>query len=91
MTHADLKAYAFRIAQSLATKQGTVTSTEVLEVLKEELVPGSGPLADALQQADPRFLGVIFRFPRGYWERVGTTSTGSHHRPVTVWKIRSAQ
>ena len=68
------------IAIRLADQKGTVTSTEVFAVLEAEL---TGELLKTFKEVDPRFMGVVFR---SGWVRVGLTSSGSHARPVSVWK-----
>jgi hypothetical protein len=67
------------IAVSLARKNGKVTSTEVLEEMRNSW------LKDAVSSVDRRFMGAVFR---AGWERVGFTNSGSHRRPVSVWRLR---
>lgn len=66
-------------AREIVRRHGTVTSPEVLALLRAR---GHGPLLDSI---DRRFMGVVFN--KG-WERAGWASTGSHARPVAVWKER---
>lgn len=66
-------------ARRIADSHGTVTSTQVLAALREE---GYGAVLDAV---DRRFMGAVF-WPGSGWERVGWSTTGSHGRPVAVWK-----
>jgi len=75
-TRADIIAKAMGIAVRLAKKNGSVTSTEVLERLRDE---GCDP-----DQFDKRFIGVIFRYG---WKRIGFKPLGSHKRPVSVWQL----
>lgn len=71
---------AKQIALDIAFQFGTVTSTKVLDTLKDD-----PDLRHLLDGVDPRFMGAVFR--KG-WERVGFDNSGSHKRPVTVWKRR---
>lgn len=74
---ASAVALARGVALGLAEKHGRVTSVEVLRELR---TLGHGAILD---QIDARFVGVVFR--EG-WERIGYEPTGSHKRPVSVWR-----
>jgi hypothetical protein len=63
------------IANMLFMQHGRVTSTEVLEVMREHH-------PELLEDVDPRFMGCVFR--RG-WRRIGYEDSGSHRRPVSIW------
>jgi hypothetical protein len=78
---ADLIRFAEAVADSLFIKNGTVTSTEVLDYLRTEESP---EIKHALSSVDPRFLGAVFRKGKG-WKRLGYAPTGSHARPVAIW------
>jgi len=65
------------LAARLAKMKGTVTSSEVLFLLRSE-VP------EMLEKVDPRFMGAVFR---SGWIRVGFEHTGSHCRPVSRWRL----
>lgn len=69
----ELISRAKEIALEICEREGTVSSPQVLAVLREE-----NPF-----DVDPRFMGAVFR--KG-WLRVGWTTAGSHGRPVSVWK-----
>lgn len=69
----ELITRAKEIALEIYEREGTVSSPQVLAVLREE-----NPF-----DVDPRFMGAVFR--KG-WLRVGWTTAGSHGRPVSVWK-----
>jgi hypothetical protein len=75
----ELVMAAREAALQLAAANGRVTSTEVFAKLRAE---GWGP---KIAEADPRWMGVVFRTKAG-WERIGWETTGSHKRPVAVWK-----
>lgn len=77
----DLVAIAREIALELHAVRGKVSSPEVLEVMRER------GMQKQLANADARFMGCVFR--KG-WERIGMQNTGSHRRPVSVWKRRAA-
>jgi len=69
-------------ARSIAEKNGTVTSTEVLASMAA--VPG---LEGLLEGLDRRFMGPVFS--RRDWIPCGWTNTGSHARPDRIWRLRS--
>ncbi len=75
---AELIAKARSVATEIALASGTVTSTAVFEEMRKR---GYG---DAMARVDPRWMGVVFQ--KG-WERAGWDSSGSHKRPVAIWKI----
>lgn len=77
-TRESLIEVARGIADELVTKNGVVTS---VEVFKEMRLRGYGVQLDAV---DPRWMGAVFR--TGGWVRAGYRETGSHCRPVSVWK-----
>lgn len=65
---------ARKVAVRLARKNGYVTSTQVLSHL------------DVPEGVDKRFMGAVFGKKRG-WKMVGFDRTGSHRRPVAVWRL----
>jgi hypothetical protein len=69
---------AHKIAVQLARQRGRVTSIEVWHTM---LAYG---YEEQLKGYDPRWIGCVFR--RG-WVRDGFESTGSHKRPVSVWRL----
>ena len=69
------------IAIDLADQQGKVTSPQVLAVLREH-----PELGNVVESVDRRFMGAVFRSK--CWERIGWIATGSHRRPVSVWRYR---
>jgi hypothetical protein len=71
---------ALRVAQAIAKRNGTVTSTEVLRALRQN--PAT---ASMIQDADPRFMGAVFR--RDCWVADGWDDSGSHRRPVRIWRL----
>lgn len=75
---AGLIARAKEIAFSLASRNGKVTSPEVVAVLREEKFKG-------INQVDMRFMGCVFR---SGWKRIGFTPRGSHCQPISVWEIK---
>ncbi len=77
-TRARLLKEARAVARSLAAMKGRVTSVEVLNEMR---ALGWGAEID---RVDPRFMGAVFR--RG-WERIGWECTGSHARPVAIWRL----
>lgn len=77
---AALVAEAHKIAVQLARQRGRVTSVEVWHAM---IAYG---YEDQLKGYDPRWMGCIFRAGKG-WERAGWESTGSHKRPVAIWRL----
>lgn len=76
----ELVVKAKAIAVRIAHVQGRVTSVEVSRELWRDY-------PEAMQGVDARFLGCVFR-DGGQWERLGWESTGSHRRPVAIWRLR---
>ena len=77
-TRADLLVAARAMAAAICAIKGRVTSVEVMAQLR---LQGYGPELDA---ADTRWLGAVFW--RGGWTRIGYEPTGSHGRPVAIWR-----
>lgn len=77
-TKAELVEAGREWARKLAAVNGTVSSPEVFRALR---AAGWGAELDA---ANPTWMGAVFR--RG-WERVGYEPSGSHCRPVSVWRL----
>ena len=84
-----LKAYRARLiaignhtAERLARERGRVTSVEVLNHMYKD--PHTAVLMD---QVDPRWIGVVFARKPEIWEHIGYERTGSHTRPVAVWRL----
>jgi hypothetical protein len=80
---ADLIEIARDVAIRLARRRHRVTSVEVFAALRAQGYDKS------LDAADPRWMGVVFREP--IWERQGFETTGSHRRPVAIWKLVDPQ
>lgn len=78
----DLVEEAREIAQRIASGRGTVTSAQVLSVMRS-----TPRLARMMDGKDPRFMGAVFRAGKG-WRRVGWSPVGSHKRPCAVWELR---
>lgn len=68
---------ARKIAFDIEARNGRVTSTEVLRIMKAK----HGPMIEGI---DHRFMGAVFRRGQG-WKRLGWETTGSHGRPVAIW------
>ncbi len=79
-SRAELIEIARTVAITLWAMNGRVTSTEVLAALRDQ---GYGVWIDSV---DKRFMGAVFR-PKSGWVRVGWEHTGSHGRPVAIWKM----
>lgn len=75
-TTTELVLVAKEVAQELAHKNGAVSSTDVLDELRARNYD-----VDAVEK---RFMGAVFR--KGFY-RDGYENTGSHHRPVSVWRL----
>jgi hypothetical protein len=73
----ELIAEGRRVALEIWSRQGHVTSVEVVKHMREH------GWADAIGAVDPRWVGAVFRLQG--WEPIATSPTGSHRRPVTVW------
>jgi hypothetical protein len=72
------------IAHKIVARKGTVTSTEVWNVLRERAQKDEA-LAAKLSTTDPRWMGAVFRAGK-QWKRTGYVVDGaSHGRPVSVW------
>lgn len=71
------------VAIRLARQRGRVTSVEVFATMRAQGYDAK------LDTCDPRWMGVVFR--EEIWEREGSERTGSHARPVTIWKLRDPQ
>lgn len=74
----DLIERAKTIAVQIAKMQGTVSSPEVVRVLKAEHAPG-------IDEVSTKFMGAVFR--EG-WIRVGFEPKGSHCQPISVWRMK---
>ena len=69
-----------KVAHRIASSRGRVSSTDVFKAMEAN---GWGPRMAAY---DRRWMGPVF-FSKD-WEQIGTENTGSHKRPVAVWRIR---
>lgn len=79
-THrSDLVLAAKAIAEQIAREKGRVTSPEIITILRRS------ELAARIDEVDRRFMGAVFRGPA--WKRIGFESTGSHKRPVSIWRL----
>ena len=76
VVRAELIDQAKTIAEEIADIKGTVNSSEVVYEMR---LRGIG----AVDLVDKRFMGAVFR--KG-WERVGFSPTGSHSRPISIWR-----
>lgn len=86
-TRGDLVDLGYKLALQLCQQNGEVTSVQVFDALN--MAAQSDPaLKLKLSSVDPRWMGAVFRESRG-WERMGWVSSGSHKRPVAVWKRRT--
>lgn len=68
------------VAIQLAKRRNRITSIEVFATLRAQGYDA------ALDAADPRWMGVVFR--EDIWQREGWERTGSHKRPVAIWSLR---
>jgi hypothetical protein len=68
------------VARTLALQHGRVTSSGVLQAMRDQ---GMGDEIDAV---DRRFMGCVFR-GRG-WQQIGWETSGSHRRRQPVWALR---
>lgn len=68
------------VAIQLAMNRKRITSVEVFSALR------AYGYDDALDAADPRWMGVVFR--EDIWQREGWETTGSHKRPVAIWSLK---
>lgn len=69
-------------AVKLAQEFGKVSSTDVLMILESD-----HEIRAMMRGKDKRFMGAVFASGK-MWTRVGYESTGSHGRPVAVWRLR---
>lgn len=76
----EIIAAATAVAKTIARANGTVTSTEVLHVLRQD-----PEWAEEVKSKDRRFMGPVFR--RKCWVQQGWASTGSHRRRVPKWAL----
>lgn len=67
------------VAVELCKQRGRITSVEVFAEMRAR------GYDEALNSADPRWMGVVFR--EEIWERQGWEQTGSHRRPVAIWRL----
>lgn len=68
---------ARELAQSIAAKNGSVTSDDIHEVLP---IPG---------HIDPRIMGAVFK-PRRLWHCAGYRASKrkiNHGRPIAIWEL----
>lgn len=77
---AGLVAEARAIAIQIAKDRGRVTSVEVFATMR------AFGYDEQLDAVDPRWIGCIWR-EELLWERVGFEGTGSHKRPVSIWRL----
>lgn len=75
----DLVASATAIADRVARQYGRVTSTDVLNIMRD-----NPELERRMQDVDLRFMGAVFSRKKG-WVHLGYEQTGSHARPVSIW------
>jgi hypothetical protein len=66
-------------ANTICRARGRVTSVEVAKAMKAAGYVG------AMAKVDLRWMGAVFR-GGSEWTRVGWEMTGSHSRPVTIWR-----
>ncbi len=81
----DLIVIAQKIARKIAKANGTVSSPEVWSELWD-LAANDDGLKSRLEEADPRWMGVVFVHRQ--WRRLRWDSKGSHKRPVSVWELQ---
>lgn len=67
------------IAIELAKNRGRITSVEVFAEMRAR------GYDEALDACDPRWMGVVFK--EDIWKRDGWEQTGSHKRPVAIWRL----
>jgi hypothetical protein len=73
------------IAREFAKANKQVCSTDVWKKLAEQ-AEYDDALKSMLSEADPRWMGVVFRHRQ--WFRVGWKASGSHKRPVSIWELQ---
>lgn len=79
VAHEQPIAIAKRHRDRIHRERGRVTSVEVRASME---AAGEWPHRD---EADPRFMGALFR--KG-WVRIGFEPTASHGRPAAIWKVK---
>jgi hypothetical protein len=84
--YADLIAAGIPIAMRICEERGRVTSVEVEAEMLSDSRYASRMAEIPVGETTPerRWLGHIFQ--RGGWKRFGYEPTGSHGRPVSIWK-----
>jgi hypothetical protein len=70
---------ARKVAHQLVRQRGRITSIEVFQALR------AYGYDTQIDKYDPRWMGCVFRTDE--WERIGFEPTGSHKRPVAIWKL----
>jgi hypothetical protein len=81
----ELVVLAQGIARKIAKADKQVSSPDVWKHLWEMAEHDDG-LKTKLTEADPRWMGVVFRHRQ--WYRVGWKANGSHKRPVSIWELQ---
>jgi hypothetical protein len=81
----QLVARAQGIAREIAKADKQVSSPDVWKKLWEA-AEHDDALKSQLSEADPRWMGVVFRHRQ--WFRVGWKANGSHKRPVSIWELQ---
>lgn len=67
----------------LAQQRSRITSVEVFAELRAQ------GYDEALDACDPRWMGAVFN--EDIWVRDGWEQTGSHKRPVAIWRLHNAR
>ena len=80
--YSDLVDAAKTVAMRIYTERGRVTSVEVVSDMESDPRYAKRMMETAQER---RWLGAVFRKGTG-WVRIGWESTGSHARPVAIWK-----
>lgn len=80
-SRAKLVAIAFDTAVEIAKQRGRVSSVEVFAMMRSR-----GYDAE-MDGKDPRWMGAVFN-DGDVWVREGWELTGSHRRPVAIWKLK---
>lgn len=78
-TRGGLIEIARTIAIQLAQQRKRITSVEVFAQMRAH------GYDDALDSVDPRWMGPVFN--EDIWVREGWEPTGSHKRPVAIWRL----
>lgn len=68
------------VAIEIARQRGRVTSVEVFAQMR------AYGYDEEMDNCDPRWMGAVFN--ESIWEREGWEQTGSHKRPVAIWRLR---